>query len=112
MTYGDITTPTSPPTRPGGQAESNPVTPTNSHSSGFSRTFERLSLKSKNRNQSFFKFFNRSSDKPNGGGVAERTGGGGVSRKRGSMTEEELAGDGSSGSDHDDTFSVSGCEVN
>ena len=132
MTYGDATTPTSPPTqpaqavtRPGGHTVSNPTTPTTSHSTGFSRTFERLSLKTKSKNQSFFKFFGRGHEKAtstigNGGCVADRNGGladrnGGVAdrngmgpvAKRASMQDEDFGGDGSSGSDHDDAFSVS-----
>lgn len=123
MTYGDVTSPTctSPPVQPllraADNATSNPGTPTN-HTSGFSRTFERLSLKSRSKNQSFFKFFgrghgNNSSGVGNGGGhvtslggVAQRNGVG-TGGKLTSMDDEEFGGEGSSGSDHEDPFSVS-----
>ena len=92
MTY-DVTSPTSPPNYPT-HAISNPNTPTNpSHQgSGFTRGAERLSLKSKSKNQSFFKIFSRSSS---GGGAQ-------VIPK-----DEEYVADASSGSDHEDPFSVS-----
>jgi len=113
MTYGDVTTPTSPPTQSSSLGSthtvSNPATPTNSsHSTGFSRTFERLSLKSRNKNQSssFFKFFGRSHEKTNGAGPDKNVG---VAGKRASATNDEEYGGGSSGSDHDDPFSVSVC---
>lgn len=94
MTYGDPTTPTSPPTsypQPS-RVVSNPNTPTNSHH-GFVRSMERWSLKSKSKNQSFFKIFNRSSS----GGASNS-----VVRKE----EEDMA---SSGSEPEDPFSVSQC---
>ena len=98
MTYGDVTTPTSPqnyniPHR--GRIVSNPNTPTNQHpQGGFARSAERWSLKSKSKNQSSkFKLFGRSTS----GGNSAAT-----------HKDEEDMGDGSSGSDeHEDPFSVS-----
>lgn len=95
MTYGDVTTPTSPqnynmPHR--GRIVSNPNTPTNQHpQGGFARSVERWSLKSKSKSSSSkFKLFGRSSSGGNNATVQK---------------DEE---DGSSGSDdHEDPFSVS-----
>lgn len=98
MTYGDVTTPTSPQNYnipPPGRIVSNPNTPTNHHpQGGFTRSTERWSLKSKAKNQSSkFKLFGRGFS---GGHSA-------VMNK-----EEEDVGEGSSGSDeHEDPFSVS-----
>lgn len=95
MTYGDVTTPTSPPNSAISThttVASSPNTPTNAHSNNFLRGKERLSLKSKSKNQSFFKIFSRNSS---GGGNAS------------SHKDEEYGGDANSGSDHDDPFSVS-----
>lgn len=93
MTYGDVTTPTSPPNY-GIRAISNPNTPTNpahsTHHSTFTRGMERWSLKSKNKSQSFFKRFGRSSSGGGNGTVAHKD-------------EEDAA---SSGSEHEDPFSV------
>lgn len=97
MTYGDVTTPTSPPNY-SIPSLSNPNTPTNptpTHSSGGSSTFtrgvERWSLKSKNKSQSFFKRFGRSSSGGGGGGM---------------IIHKDGEEDGSSGSEHEDPFSV------
>jgi hypothetical protein len=93
MTYGDVTTPTSPPNYSGipPRAVSNPNTPTNpTHHGNFTRGAERWSLKSKNKSPSFFKRFGRSSG--GGGGMA--------------VHKDEDEEDGSSGSEHEDPFSV------
>ncbi len=92
MTYGDVTTPTSPQNYSPGRIVSNPNTPTNQQpQGGFG---ERLSLKSKSKNQSSkFKLFGRSFSGGNSAAVNK---------------DEEDMGDGSSGSDeHEDPFSVS-----
>lgn len=96
MTCGGMTSPTSPPNS--SQAISNPNTPTNPsphQAAGFTRGEERLSLKSKAKNQSFFKIFSRSSSSGAGGNHLN------------SNKEEEFVADASSGSDHEDPFSVS-----
>lgn len=95
MTYCDPTTPTSPSNyNLPSNITSNPNTPTNAQQGhgGFARSMERWSLKGKSN---FFKRFNRTAS--SGGG----NGGNHVQK------EEEFGGDGSSGSEHDDPFSVS-----
>lgn len=98
MTYGDVTTPTSPQNynlHRGGGVTSNPNTPTNQHpQGGFARNSERWSLKSKSKNQSSkFKLFGRSSSAGNNTSINK---------------DDEEVGGGSSGSDeHEDPFSVS-----
>ncbi len=132
MNYGDPTTPVSPtkqctlPTSSSSSSRvappsrsqtmptttpttSSPGTPTNTHS-GFARTFERLSLK--NRAKKIFSRSNQggaSAGGVSGGGGAGGGGGGqggtdGTLCKVTSMDDEES---GSSGSDHEDPFSVS-----
>ena len=119
MIYGDGISPTSPRMQTqlhnSGTTSSNPGTPTTNHTSGITRTIERLSLKSKSKNQSFFKIFGRGqgSTSSNGGGgqvtntVSGRNSIVAIGGKRTFTDTEEFGADGSSGSDHEDPFSVS-----
>ena len=120
MSPVDVATPISPLTNSlphhNSGTTSNPLTPV-ATSSGISRTFERLSLKSKSKNQSFFKFFRghgstASSEGNNGGDhvtISESvTGSGEVTVVKHSPVDDVVfRGEGSSGSDHEDPFSVS-----
>lgn len=104
-----LTSPTSPPLQSqhqhSGNTRSNPSTPTVSHTSGISRRFERLSLKG---GQSFFKFFGRGNGNGSSGvGNGNVGNGGGARCKRVSIDVDEFGAEGSSGSDHEDPFSVS-----